>query len=169
MRISKYSRFSDFVNSGAPEFIRVPLVIATLLGAVLLLTNCGDPPASPPTELRGSIEISGIIVPDNIPADSILVILDLDTLGRFANPHTCMDVFAGTHLVEVRAEKVVDSTIVEYLGAEQVTVEPFDTTQVEVSLLGIAPDFTLTDIDGDTVRLASLAGKVALLYFFVST
>jgi len=136
----------------------------------MILWGCGTPPGSPPEPLRGNLEVAAFTVPDGEYPDSICIALDGDTLGDwFANPHTFSDLFAGTHLVEVSVLKTIDTVEVEYSGAAQALIEGDSTQQLEIAMLGLAPDFALADFEGDSVWMDSLRGKVVLLYFFAST
>lgn len=139
-----------------------------MLAVTILLGGCGDPPASPPEQLRGHLEVVGIMPNDSL-ADSVQITIDEVLLGTFENPHLCENIVAGTHLVEVNTQEMSDSTLIEYSGAQQVTILPDSTIQRQFALLGLAPDFKLYDLDSNLVSMSSLSGKVVMLYFFVST
>ncbi len=147
--------------------------------AVLSLHGCGDPPTTP-VEQRGNIEIHGMLLPQNAPADSIFVVLDGDTLGYVPNPHLCAGLYAGKHFVSVKTVALYLADTLEYLSSPAyVTVTAGQTSQAAFSLtteipvspyVGYrAPDFSLCDLNGDTVRLSAQMGKVVLLYFFTGT
>jgi hypothetical protein len=143
-------------------------ISAGLVFAGLLLFGCGDPPGAPPEQLRGNVLITGVLPSDSLP-DSVEILIDDASWGLFANPHLCEGVVAGTHLVEVLTRVIAAAETIEYSGAQQVAVLPDSTIETHFSLLGLAPDFTLTDIEGDTVSMSALSGKVVMLYFFHST
>lgn len=153
--------------------------IIVWIAAILCLNGCGDPPTTP-VEQRGDIEIYGILLPQNVPADSIFVVLDGDTLGYVSNPHLCTDLYAGKHFISVKTVAPYLADTLEYLSSPAyVTVTDGQTspaifsltTEIPVSpYVGYrAPDFSLCDLNGDTVRLSDQTGKVILLYFFTGT
>jgi hypothetical protein len=143
----------------------------------MLLWNCGEAPPAP-EEWTGTVVVTAVLPDDSLP-DSIEITLDGALLGQFANPHT-LSVVAGVHLLEVSAEvEVAEDSIITYSSAPQ-RVEVLDdqeiqlavqlTTDIEAPYVGYkAPDFRLTDLAGDSVRLEDLSGKIALLYFFSFT
>ncbi len=135
---------------------------------VVLVFGCGDPPTSPPANQTGSLEIRGLL-PDGSLPDSLEVVLDDVSWGRFSNPYLCANIAAGTHLVTVSSPVIVDSVMIAYSGAQQVTILPDTILQKDFTLLGLAPDFSLYSYDSSLVCLDSLAGKVVLLYFFSAT
>lgn len=143
-------------------------ISAGLAFASLLLLGCGTPPGAPPEQLRGNVLVTGVLPSDSLP-DSIEILIDEVNWGQFANPYLCEGVVAGTHLVEVLAREIAAAETIEYSGAQHVAVLPDSTVEQQFSLLGLAPDFTLTDIEGDTVSMSALGGKVVMLYFFHST
>ena len=134
----------------------------------MILWGCGTPPGAPPDQLRGNILVTGVLPNDSLP-DSIEILIDDAAWGLFANPHLCEDVAAGTHLVEVLAREVATAETIEYSGAQQVAIVPDSTIETQFSLLGLAPNFALADIGGDSIWMDSLRGQVVLLYFFSST
>jgi hypothetical protein len=141
---------------------------AGMIFAGMVLFGCGDPPGAPPGQLRGNLLVTGVLPNDSLP-DSIEILMDDAAWGLFANPHLCEGVVAGMHLVEVLAREIANAETIEYSGAQQVIVAPDSTVDQQFVLLGLAPDFALTDIDGDTVSMSALRGKVVMLYFFHST
>ena len=147
---------------------RIIGLLASLAFAGLLFFGCGTPPGAPPEQLRGNILVTGILPNDSLP-DSIEILIDDAAWGLFANPYLCEGVSAGTHLIEVLAREIANAETIEYSGARQVAVLPDSTVNQQFTLLGLAPDFTLIDIEGDTISMSALSGKVVLLYFFHST
>ena len=141
---------------------------ASVAFACLLLFGCGDPPGAPPEQLRGNVLITGVLPSDSLP-DSIEILIDEVRWGLFANPHLCEGVVAGMHLVEVLAQEITAAETIEFSGAQHVAVLPDSTVEQQFSLLGLAPDFALADIEGDSVWMDSLRGEVVLLYFFSAT
>jgi hypothetical protein len=143
------------------------------------MNGCGDPPTTP-VEQRGNIEIHATLLPQNTPADSIFVVLDGDTLGYVSNPHLCADLYAGKHFVSVKTVAQYLADTLEYFSTPAyITVQAGQTAQAMFSLtteipvspyVGYrAPDFSLCDLNGDSVRLSQQTGKVVLLYFFTGT
>jgi hypothetical protein len=143
-------------------------LFACLAIAGLLLFGCGTPPGAPPEQLRGNILITSVLPSDSLP-DSIEILIDEVSWGLFANPHLCEGVVAGMHLVEVLAREITAAETIEYSGAQHVAVLPDSTVEQQFSLLGLAPDFALYDLDSNLVSMSSLLGKVVMLYFFHST
>ena len=147
---------------------RVIGLLACLAFAGMLLFGCGTPPGAPPEPLHGNMLVTGVLPNDSLP-DSIEITIDEAPWGLFANPHLCESVVVGMHLVEVLTREIAEAETIEYSGAQQVVVAPDSTVAPQFALLGLAPDFTLTDIEGDTVSMSALSGKVVMLYFFHST
>ncbi len=156
-------------------------VAAFLLIAAFMIWNCGDTPTSADEEM-GSIEVRGYL-PNNDPADSIIISLDGDSLGIFLNPYILENLIAGIHQLEVRSRDIFapDSIINYYSPPTKVKVWnglsiPWnfalvaDVIPVSPYAGYMAPDFELYDLDTNLVSLSDLtnANKVALLYFFSS-
>jgi hypothetical protein len=145
------------------------VTIATLALCAVLLCGCETESILPPPELRGDLEVLGFTVPDGEHPDSINIALDGDSLGWFSNPHVFAGIYAGTHLVEISVFKAVDTTMVEYSGAASAIIEASQSLQLDIAMLGLAPDFELYDLDSNLVSMSNLSGQVVLLYFFHST
>jgi hypothetical protein len=127
---------------------------------------------------QGMLVIRGTM-PDGLPADSIHVIFDQDTLGYRPNPDTLFDLKAGTHRVEVKTVDPFLSTL-EYLNIpHNIVINHGQTTTDNCQLtadipvapyVGFkAPSFSVTDINSNPVVQNSSLQRVTLLYFFAFT
>ena len=160
------------------------IIAAVLLALTLLFWGCGDPPTTA-VEQRGSIEISGFLLPDTNLAkldttdvadvDSINIKLDDDSLGYFDNPYKIENVIAGIHQLQVISwwrSEILDSSF-KFQRTDVITVEPKVVNTEDFYLIRGGPyignpahDFELYDLNSNLVSLSGSAGKVVLLYFF---
>jgi hypothetical protein len=163
----------DSSRSALPPLIWVGLVVLALL-----MMGCGDPPQAP-TEQRGNVIVQGTL-PDGNLADSMQITLDDVDLGYHLNPDTLMNLWAGTHRVSVKTYQNYQGDTLEYLNIPHMVIVGSTLTSVDVCSLTadipsapyvgfMAPNFSTYDLDSNLVCLDSLAGKVALLYFWSFT
>jgi hypothetical protein len=141
-------------------------VTGLICGAMIM--SCGNPPGSAQVQM-GDIEIHATLPPNSTLADSVTVVLDADTLGTFANPHTVYSVVAGSHWLDVR----YSDSVTDYQYSDAIIVGSGQTTQANWTLTAAgaypgnpAPNFTVYDLDSNLVSLSGLSGKIVLLYFF---
>jgi hypothetical protein len=153
-----------------------PLLRGGLIVLLVTMIGCGDPPQAP-MELRGNIIVRGTL-PDGNLADSMQITLDDVNLGySLNNPDTLMNLWAGSHRISVKTYQTYQGSILEYLNIPHMVMVASAQTTVDVCSLTadipfapyegfMAPDFSTYDLDSNLVCLDSLAGKVALLYFW---
>ena len=164
--------------SAALRHVPIGMAALALLAASLLLWSCGNPPTSA-VEQRGSIEVQGFLLPGNMPADSIRITLDEDSLGYFPNMYTLEGIIAGTHRLDIATRAIYGVDTLDYYSAPQeVEVAANQKAVAEFALSTdipespyegyMAPDFELYDLDSSIVSLSELEGQVVLLYFFTT-
>ncbi len=146
---------------------RLGIGLTILSGLAVVLCGCGERPTAAPEQL-GSIIVTAQL--EGTPADTMLVILDDDTLGWRDNPDTLYDVSAGNHLVGVSTIAALptggDTLLPPQFQSVAVFPGAISSSSFTLELDREAPNFTLVDVLGDTVCLDSLAGQVKILYFF---
>ena len=145
-------------NSGA--------YVIVLVAMSMLVQHCGSPPPAMPEVSYGSLRI---IAMDTASIRSIYFDLDDVKYGKHPNPYVLDQVVAGTHKLLVYNETKSGSVT----GAE---VFRDRRTEIRVNLLaegpyvgGVAPNFSATSIDDQTLSLEAMKGKVVLLAFFEHT
>jgi hypothetical protein len=146
------------------------------VATALLFWGCGDPPQAP-QEQRGQVVVQGTL-PDNNLADSMQITLDDVNLGYVhTNPDTLTNLWAGTHRISIKTYQLYQGSVLEYLNIPHTVIVGPALTTVDVCSLTadipsapyvgfMAPDFNTYDLDTNVVCRDSLAGKVALLYFW---
>lgn len=146
---------------------KIPLSLAFLLiAASLTLQRCGIPPPTMPLPPTGSIRILAM---DTASIHSIWFNLDDSSYGRHPNPYVVEDVVIGVHKLLVFDEQNGGtSTMVEV--AENRRAEVRVTLLSEGPYAGkIAPKFSATTIDNESLTLSGMKGNVVLLAFFEHT
>ncbi|HEX9974403.1 MAG TPA: hypothetical protein VGD14_20210 [bacterium] len=131
---------------------------------ILLKSNCGNAPQEPPAPEAGSIKITANL--ETLPVDSMLVLLDNDSIGIKPNPCIVTDIVAGKHQVAIFKDD--PQSVVDFSSSPKlVAVNKNDTTDVTFALTKLAPNFTLKKLKNDeSVTLADCQGKVVLLVFY---
>ena len=155
------------------------LISAKYIALILLLLpifwSCGDPPAAPPADQVGSIEVLSFYVLDTATPDTAYpqvmnITLDDDSLGYFSNPNVLNDVVAGLHRLQIVAWDSVNADSVGKFDTIRVSDGGFE--QVEFTLASMvapgnpAPFFEIFDYDSNLIAIDSFNGQVLLLYLF---
>jgi hypothetical protein len=138
-----------------------------ILPFLLLLTafHCGKTPMSLPSPETGVIQI---VVEGASAGDSIRVVLDDQSVGKFKGQILLSEVVIGSHKLYV------------FIGAmatppQTVEVRSGETTPVTFKITSgpyvgnKAPLFAVKDVKGDSISLSKQKGKVVLLVFFEHT
>ncbi len=145
--------------------IRILSLISVSL-PVILIQFCGKTPSDAPMLMTGAISISAYI--NTAPADSFLVMLDKNLKGKQPNNCVFPNIEAGKHQVVISKNdplSPIDFSSIPKL----VTVNANETTDVNLSLTKLAPNFTLKNLNEQNVTLENYQGKVILLLFFSHT
>jgi len=145
---------------------RVHFILLACVAAGALLQRCGSPPPTMPAPATGSIRILAM---DTASIRFIWFNLDDVPYGKHPNPTVVGGVVAGIHKLLVFDEQNGGtSTLVEVAENRR--------AEVSVSLLSegpyvgkIAPDFSATTIDNQSLSLSGMKGKVVMLAFFEHT
>jgi hypothetical protein len=158
-------------------------ILLGLIAIVLIIGGCGDPPSAPPDQLKGDLVVMAFLPDSSLAAYMRLVldgdtlvgdtaVVDLltgDTLMVFHNPATLHGILAGNHQVITSAQVSESGTVVHYAGSQIVAVSGNTVAETEVRMLGLAPNFSLMDVSGNTIIMDDLTGRIRLLYFFSFT
>ena len=133
---------------------------------MMLIQFCGNTPSDAPLPATGSIRISAQI--STVAVDSFLLTLDNHLKGK--QPNNCLigNIEAGKHQLVI-AKKDPQSPIDFSSIPKIITVNAHETTNVELALTKLAPNFTLKNLNGQDVTLENYQGKVVLLIFFSHT
>jgi hypothetical protein len=75
----------------------------------------------------------------------------------------------GRHQITVSKEDPADSLVDFNCSPKKVDISANQTTQIELLLTKLAPDFTLQNLDHQSRRLQDYRGKVVFLVFFTYT
>jgi hypothetical protein len=146
------------------SFTKYMLITLTL---VIFLTYCGKSPSDPPEVATGALRIAAAV--DTNLVDSISVQLNNSTLGKFPNPCIIPDLVIGQHQVAVSKEDPADSLVDFNCSPRMVEIEKDDTTQIDVLLTKLAPDFILKNLNQKDMHLQNFRGQVVFLMFFSYT
>lgn len=133
---------------------------------VILIQFCGKTPSEAPLPLTGSLKISAHI--DTVQVDSIFVMLD--NIAKGFEPNECVfeGIDVGKHQVVVSKKDPVSP--IDFSSVPKlVTVKANETTDVDLALTKLAPNFTLKNLNEQDVTLENYQGKVVLLVFFSHT
>ena len=138
-----------------------------LVIVVILAVYCGNKPGGVPVQKTGSLEVAAVY--GEQMTDSVTIAFDDEFLGTFINPHIVTGITAGRHKLFTSYGNLRGKSQI-------VTVEPGIINSITSELFAdapytgsFAPDFSLTDIDGDSIRLSDYSGKVILLCFIDHT
>jgi hypothetical protein len=144
--------------------------VLTILASMSFFTwqYCGKTPSSLPLPLTGSIRITAIAT-DQSPIDSIEVNLDDEDYGTLDNPCVLTDIVIGFHGLRIQHGAIAGTTKIVEVLRDQTTHTDFLLTPEGPHQGQIAPPFTSQDINGNTISLENLKGKVVLLLFFEHT
>ncbi len=146
---------------------RTLLVLAFLLiSAGLMLQRCGSPPPTMPVPATGAIRILAM---DTASIRSIWFNLDDVPYGMHPNPYVLDGVVVGIHkLLVFDQQNGGTSTMIEV--AENHRAEVRVTLLSDGPYVGkIAPKFSATTIDNQSLALSGMKGKVVMLAFFEHT
>lgn len=134
---------------------------------VLLSTVCGKKPSSPPADEYGSLEVT-TIYQENL-TDSLILNIDDKIINKFSNPCLYSDIFAGRHKIFAFYKGL-------YSKVKMVDIKTDKTAEITLELNksspykgNYAPDFWMTDIEGNTLNLEKYHGKAILLFFMEYT
>lgn len=134
--------------------------------AVFIWIGCGHPPEPEPAPYTGSVRVTAL---DSLLIDSINITIDDDYRGRFKNPHLIENLLAGDHKFNVSTRDASANTQMVAVLRDKLTRAFFNIELSGPYINRAAPDFLLTDIDGNRINLSGLRGKVVLLAFFEHT
>ena len=142
------------------------IVLACVAAAGAFLQRCGSPPPTMPVPATGSIRILAM---DTTFIHSIWFNLDDVPYGKHPNPYVVEGVIVGIHKLLVFDEQNGGtSTMVEVVENRQAEVRT--TLLSEGPYVGkIAPNFSTTTIDNQSLALSGMKGKVVMLAFFEHT
>ena len=144
------------------ELIPVFLIFCGLM----IAGQCGKVPGPLPQILTGQIRVT---VMDTTLIDSVFIKLDDIALGQWSNPAILNDVTAGFHQLFVYNAAAAGTTRIVEVKADQIAAAWFWLTQYSPYIGFAAPDFYVTDLDGNPITLTGLRGKVVILAFFEFT
>jgi len=142
------------------------IVLACLVAMGAFLQRCGSPPPTMPVPATGSIRILAM---DTASIRFIWFNLDDVPYGKHPNPYVVEGVIVGIHKLLVFDEQNGGtSTMVEVAETRQAEVRT--TLLSEGPYVGkIAPDFSASTIDNQSLALSGMKGKVVMLAFFEHT
>lgn len=132
----------------------------------MLMSFCGKKPSDMPMPFFGSLKISAKAGTEN--ADSMSVTIDNLNKGTIPNGHIFFQIEAGTHQVVV--SKIDPESPIDFTSTPKlVAIHADETTEVELNLTKLAPNFSLKNLNNQDVVLENYHGKVVLLVFFSHT
>jgi hypothetical protein len=147
--------------------LKVQILSLITVGLIVILIQfCGMTPSDAPLPLTGSLKISAHI--DTVQVDSIFVILD--NIPKVLQPNDCIfeNIETGKHQVVVSKKDLVSP--IDFASVPKlVTVKANETTDVDLALTKLAPNFTLKNLNEQDVTFENYQGKVVLLVFFSHT
>ena len=147
------------------RFLKISMVLI-LFGLTLFVNRCGKSPSLIPLPYMGSIRITAM---DTSSVDSIQVELDDENLGLFENPALLTDVTVGFHKLFIQNETSAGTTKTVEVFRDLTTAAWFWLVTEGPYVGNQAPAFDVQDIQGQSLSLEGLKGKVILLAFFEYT
>lgn len=132
----------------------------------LFWLSCANLPSPFPLPFTGHIKITAA---DLTKADSFFVNLDDVELGEQANPCLLTDVVIGLHKLFIYTAATAGSTKTVEVLQDDTTFVSFQMQSEGPYVGNTAPNFAVTDIQGNPISLEALQGKVVLLIFFEYT
>ncbi|MFC1555792.1 hypothetical protein ACFL67_01785 [candidate division KSB1 bacterium] len=138
-----------------------------LAALTFIALHCGDSPQEVPAIRTGDLAVVALF--NNIETDSLEIIFDDISVGKFSNPHTLYNISAGAHKVNAMSGDLIGEPVLTY-------IEENELNSVGIVLSGTgpyegytAPDFTVNDISGRQFSLGDHRGKIVFLFFFEHT
>ncbi len=142
------------------------IIVFSLFCLTVLTHRCGKIPSPLPLPFTGSIRVTAM---DTSSVDSIQIDLNDQQLGLFKNPALLTDVTVGFHKLFVKNETSAGTTKTVEVLQDQTTPAWFWLVSEGPYVGNQAPEFDAQDIQGNSLSLEGLKGKVILLAFFEYT
>jgi hypothetical protein len=137
-----------------------------LIFGIVFWQNCAKGPPNFPTPFTGSLFITAM---DTATIDSFSINLDDMEYGTYENPCLLENIIIGFHKLFVYNSTSSGTTKTVEVRQDAVTNALFWLQSIGPYVGNTAPLFTVHDIEGNTISLENLRGKVVLLALFEHT